>query len=81
MKKNVRPADHRAVVFQDGATGHAVLTRSTVRWTDENAYPLALLDVSSASHPRYTGERRLMDTAGRVERFRERYARAGRLVP
>lgn len=83
MKQGIHPADYRPVVFQDSATGHSFLTRSTVRtdrtiqWSDGQEYPLAPLDVSSNSHPYYTGEQRLMDTAGRVERFRERYARAG----
>jgi len=79
MKKDIHP-NYRPVVFQDVSTGYSFLTRSsvetkkTVAWEDGNEYPLLVLDVSSASHPFYTGTQRLLDTAGRVERFRSRYA-------
>jgi large subunit ribosomal protein L31 len=82
VKPGIHP-EYRPVVFQDTATGWSFLSRSTmsstrtVRWEDGNEYPLVPLEISSASHPYYTGEQRLMDTAGRVERFRDRYARAG----
>jgi large subunit ribosomal protein L31 len=80
MKPDIHP-EYRPVVFQDSATGSAFLTRSTmtstrtIQWEDGNEYPLISLEISSSSHPYYTGTQRLVDTAGRVERFRERYAR------
>jgi len=67
------------VVFQDLASDFAFLTRSTVKsketikWEDGNEYPLIKVEVSSASHPFYTGKHKLMDTGGRVDRFKRRY--------
>ncbi|MDH3223508.1 MAG: type B 50S ribosomal protein L31 [Gemmatimonadota bacterium] len=81
MKKDIHP-DYRPVVFQDVSTGYSFLTRSTVetdrtiQWEDGKEYPLLTLEISSASHPFYTGTQRLLDSAGRVERFERRYARA-----
>ena len=78
MKKDIHP-DYHPVVFQDVAADWAFLTRSTVesdkkiKWTDGKEYPLVTLEISSASHPFYTGQQRLVDSAGRVERFRTRY--------
>jgi large subunit ribosomal protein L31 len=80
MKDGIHPQCH-PVVFQDASTGWRFLTRSTmrsdrtVRWEDGREYPLITMEISSASHPYYTGTQRLVDTAGRVERFRERYSR------
>ncbi|NNF25932.1 MAG: type B 50S ribosomal protein L31 [Gemmatimonadetes bacterium] len=80
MKKDIHP-DYRPVVFQDVSTGYSFLTRSTVttdrtiQWEDGNEYPLLTLEISSSSHPFYTGTQRLLDSAGRVERFERRYAR------
>lgn len=80
MKKDIHP-DYRPVVFQDVSTGYSFLTRSTVetdrtiQWEDGKEYPLLTLEISSASHPFYTGTQRLLDSAGRVERFERRYAR------
>jgi large subunit ribosomal protein L31 len=81
MKPGIHP-DYRPVVFRDASTGWSFLTRSTmtsdrtVEWEDGREYPLITLEISSSSHPYYTGTQRLVDTAGRVERFRERYGRA-----
>jgi large subunit ribosomal protein L31 len=78
MKKDIHPEYH-AVVFQDVAADWAFLTRSTltsdkrIRWKDGKEYPLVTLEISSASHPFFTGQQRLVDSAGRVERFRNRY--------
>ena len=78
MKKDIHPG-YRPVVFQDVSTGYAFMTRSTVstkrtiQWEDGNEYPLVTLEISSSSHPFYTGTQRLLDTAGRVERFQRRY--------
>ena len=78
MKPGIHP-DYRPVVFRDASAGFAFLTRSTatsdktVEWEDGNTYPVIDVDVSSASHPFYTGRNRTLDTAGRVERFQRRY--------
>ena len=82
MKPNIHPKQYRYVVFQDASADFAMLTRSTVRtketivWEDGKEYPLYKLDVSSASHPFYTGKQKLLDSAGRVERFRRKYGLA-----
>ena len=78
MKADTHP-DYREVVFQDLSSDFAILTRSTVKsketikWEDGNEYPLIKVEVSSASHPFYTGNHKLMDTGGRVDRFKRRY--------
>ena len=80
MKKGIHP-DYRPVVFRDRAGDFAVLTRSTrtgdtaVEGEDGNTYPVVDVEISSASHPFYTGSTRVVDTAGRVERFNRRYNR------
>jgi large subunit ribosomal protein L31 len=82
MKPKIHP-DYHPVVFEDASAGFRFLSRSTARsnktttWEDGNTYPLISLEISSASHPFYTGTQRLVDTAGRVERFKRRYARGG----
>ncbi|XMN10948.1 type B 50S ribosomal protein L31 [Streptomyces griseobrunneus] len=79
MKSRIHPVS-RPVVFRDRAADVAFLTRSTadsgerVTWEDGNAYPVIDVETSSASHPFYTGGRQVLDTAGRVERFRRRYS-------
>ena len=78
MKADIHPK-YREVVYQDLASDFAFLTRSTVgsketiKWEDGNEYPLIKVEVSSASHPFYTGKHKLMDTGGRVDRFKRRY--------
>ncbi|MFD9959474.1 type B 50S ribosomal protein L31 [Amycolatopsis sp. NPDC058986] len=78
MKSGIHP-DYHPVVFKDSSTGDAFLTRSTmtsdktIEWSDGNTYPLVVVDISSASHPFWTGNRRIMDTAGQVEKFHRRY--------
>ncbi|HBD19153.1 MAG: type B 50S ribosomal protein L31 [Arenimonas sp.] len=80
MKADIHP-NYKAVVFQDLSSDFAFLTRSTlssketVKWEDGNEYPLIKIDISSASHPFYTGKQKVMDTGGRVDRFRKRYAK------
>jgi len=80
VKKDIHP-DYRPVVFQDTSSNTSFLTRSTVQtnetvvWEDGNTYPLAKVEISSASHPFFTGTMIIMDTAGRVERFERRYGR------
>jgi large subunit ribosomal protein L31 len=81
MKHGIHPTT-RPVVFRDKAGDLAFLTRSTadsdrtVEWTDGRTYPVVDVEISSASHPFYTGRARELDTAGRVERFRRRYGRS-----
>lgn len=78
MKKNIHP-HYAPVVFRDKAGDFAFLTRSTrtstetTTWTDGQDYPVIDVEISSATHPFYTGQARVVDTAGRVERFRRRY--------
>lgn len=78
MKKDIHP-EYRLVVFQDTTAGTSVLTRSTIKtndtitYEDGNEYPLAKVSISSASHPFFTGQMTIVDTAGRVERFERRY--------
>jgi len=80
MKKNIHP-DYHAVVFRETSTDFAFLTRSTatstktIDWIDGNTYPVVEIEISSASHPFYTGTARVVDTAGRVEKFNRRYGR------
>jgi large subunit ribosomal protein L31 len=78
MKQSTHPV-YREVVIQDVSSDYSFLTRSTqpstltARWTDGKQYPLLKVEISSASHPFYTGEQKLVDTAGRIERFNRRY--------
>lgn len=78
MKKDLHPTDYRFVVFQDEAAGFSFLTQSTatsgetILWEDGNTYPLIKVHISSASHPFFTGEEKIIDTEGRVDRFKAR---------
>ena len=78
MKQRIHP-DYHPVVFRDRAANLAFLTRSTatsertITWEDGRTYPVVDVEISSASHPFYTGQERVLDTAGRVEQFRRRY--------
>ncbi len=82
MKPDIHP-NYRPVVFQDTSSDLKFLTKSTIdtsdtiEWEDGNTYPLAKVEISSASHPFYTGKQILVDTTGRVERFRRRYGQSG----
>lgn len=82
MKSNLHPTDYRPVVMQDPSAGFAFLTKSTaktdktIKWEDGNEYPLLEVFISSASHPFYTGKEALIDTEGRVDRFKARAAAA-----
>ena len=79
MKKNSHPKDYRFVVFQDVSCDFSFLTRSTIqtkdtiKWKDGKEYPLYKLDISSQSHPYFTGQQNLVDTAGRIEKYMEKY--------
>ncbi len=78
MKADIHP-QYRYVVFQDVTSDFKILTRSTlaskdtVKWEDGNEYPLIKVEVSSASHPFYTGQHKVMDTGGRIDKFQRRY--------
>ncbi len=82
MKPSGHPA-YNTVIFLDTAANHSFLTRSaidtkgreTMKWTDGREYPVVKVEVSSESHSYYTGKQKIMDTAGRVEKFKRRYAR------
>tara|TARA_Y100001001_G_scaffold154563_1_gene169420 strand:- start:586 stop:840 length:255 start_codon:yes stop_codon:yes gene_type:complete len=80
MKPDIHPT-YREVVFQDASEGTLFLTRSTMKTSDTitlddgNKYPLARVEISSASHPFFTGTMKIVDTAGRVERFERRYGK------
>ena len=84
MKKDIHPKNYRKVIFHDNTSGERVLVGSTIntketdKWTDGQEYPVAHVDVTSASHPFYTGNEKSMDTAGRVERFKQRAAKASK---
>ncbi|MFC9673679.1 type B 50S ribosomal protein L31 [Streptomyces sp. NPDC056637] len=81
MKPGIHP-ESRRVVFRDRAANATFLARSTanssrqIEWEDGNTYPLIEVEISSASHPFYTGTSRVLDTAGRVELFERRYGRS-----
>ena len=82
MKSNLHPTEYRPVVFSDEVAGFAFLTQSTaqttetIKWEDGNEYPLVKVHISSASHPFFTGEEKIIDTEGRVDRFKNRFAAA-----
>jgi large subunit ribosomal protein L31 len=80
MKKDIHPADYRQVIFEDIASGEKFLIGSTVHTTETakfegKEYPKLTVEISSKSHPFYTGEDRTLDKAGRVERFKQRAAK------
>ncbi len=78
MKSSIHPTTYRPVVFSDDVAGFAFLTQSTastddtIKWEDGNTYPLVKMHISSASHPFFTGEEKIIDTEGRVDRFKAR---------
>ena len=80
MKKDIHPANYRTVLFEDISSGETFLIGSTIRTTDTVTvkgleYPKFSVEISSASHPFYTGEDRSLDKTGRVERFKQRAAK------
>ncbi len=82
MKQKIHPTEYRPVVFSDEVAGFAFLTQSTaqtnetIKWEDGNEYPLIKMHISSASHPFFTGEEKIIDTEGRVDRFKAKFAAA-----
>lgn len=81
MKKDIHPENYRFVVFKDMSNDYAFLSKSaaetkeTIKWEDGNEYPLIKLEISHKSHPFYTGKIKLVDTAGRIDKFKNRYAK------
>jgi large subunit ribosomal protein L31 len=79
MKKDIHPKDYRLVVFKDMSNEYSFMCRSTVQtrdtvvWEDGKEYPLIKLEISNTSHPFFTGKMKLVDTAGRVDKFKNRY--------
>ena len=80
MKSGIHP-EYKAVVFQDISCDFAFLTRSTIKsnetikWEDGNEYPLVKVEISSKSHPFYTGKHKIVDSGGRVDKFKRRYGK------
>lgn len=81
MKKGIHPENYRFVVFKDMSNDHAFITKSTtvtketIVWEDGKEYPLVKVEISNTSHPFYTGKSVFVDTAGRIEKFKKRYAK------
>ena len=81
MKKDIHPDNYRMVVFKDVSTDDAFLTRScapsreTIEWEDGKEYPLVKGEISSYSHPFFTGKMKFVDTAGRIDKFNKRFAK------
>ncbi len=79
MKKDIHPKEYRTVVFKDMSNEEAFMTKSTIKtkdtivWEDGKEYPLVKLEISNTSHPFFTGKMKLVDTAGRVDKFRNKY--------
>ena len=79
MKKGLHPDSYRLVVFKDMSNGQAFLSRSTasskesVKWEDGNEYPLVKLEISNTSHPFFTGKNVMVDTAGRIDKYKKKY--------
>lgn len=79
MKQGIHPEDYRLVIFKDMSNGYTFMCRScapskeTEKWEDGNEYPLVKLDITSESHPFFTGKMQFVDTAGRIDKFKNRY--------
>ena len=80
MKKDIHPKNYRLVVFKDFSCDETFMTKSaapsneTIVWEDGKEYPLIKLEISNMSHPFYTGKMQFVDTAGRIEKFKKKYA-------
>ena len=81
MQKGIHPESYRTVIFKDMSNEYSFLGKSTAetadteKWEDGNEYPLIKLEISSKSHPFFTGKMQFIDTAGRIDKFKSRYAR------
>ena len=85
MRKDIHPKEYRLVVFKDISNDFSFITRSTVntkdtvKWEDGNEYPLVKLEISNTSHPFYTGKIKLVDTTGRVDKFRQKMEKSAQM--
>jgi large subunit ribosomal protein L31 len=81
MKKDIHPQDYRTVIFKDLSNDVSFMSKScantkdTIVWEDGNEYPLIKLEISSASHPFFTGKMKFVDTAGRIDKFNKKFAK------
>ncbi|MDA9665990.1 type B 50S ribosomal protein L31 [Bacteroidota bacterium] len=81
MKKDIHPENYRLVVFKDMSNDYSFVSKScaptneTMKWEDGNEYPLIKLEISHKSHPFFTGKMQLVDTAGRIDKFKTRYSK------
>ncbi len=81
MKQGIHPSNYRLVVFKDMSNGTSFISKSTtnsketILWEDGKEYPVVKLEISNTSHPFYTGKNMLVDTAGRIDKFKKRYAK------
>ena len=81
MKKDIHPENYRLVVFKDMSNDYSFISKScapskeTTKWEDGNEYPLIKLEISHKSHPFFTGKMQLVDTAGRIDKFKTRYSK------
>ena len=84
MKQGIHPANYRLVVFKDMSNGHTFITRScaaskeTIKWEDGNDYPVIKMEISNMSHPFFTGQNILVDTAGRIDKFKQKFGKFAR---
>ncbi|MEY4876417.1 MAG: hypothetical protein RI955_1076 [Bacteroidota bacterium] len=80
MKQNIHPTTYRKVVFKDMSneymflSGSCAATKETIKWEDGNEYPVIKLEISHTSHPYFTGKMKFIDTAGRIDKFKKKYA-------
>ena len=87
MKKDIHPKSYRLVVVKDISCGESFLTRSTantketILWEDGNEYPLLKVEISSGSHPFFTGKMSFVDTAGRIDKFNKKFAKFAKQAP
>jgi len=87
MKKDIHPETYRKVVFKDISNDVTFITQScapskeTIQWEDGNEYPLIKLEITSASHPFFTGKMKFVDTAGRIDKFNKKFAKFGKKKP
>ncbi len=87
MKKGIHPEEYREVIFKDISNDEAFLTQScvatkdTIVWEDGKEYPLVKVEISSSSHPFYTGKMKFVDTAGRIDKFNKKFAKFAKKTP
>jgi len=87
MKSGIHPDNYRLVVFKDMSNDYSFVTKScaeskeTIKWEDGNEYPVIKLEISHKSHPFYTGKMQLVDTAGRIDKFKNKYAKFKKAAP